>query len=85
MMYRVLFFFVVVVVVFVTFDFEDFKVPSITVNSPFDGSISGDGRGGGRGTRGWAYIREEKHFNLQSVKLIHYLFPDFVTTSSHKW
>ena len=81
MMYRVLFFFVVVVVVFVTFDFEDFKVPSITVNSPFDGSISG----GGRGTRGWAYIREEKHFNLQSVKLIHYLFPDFVTTSSHKW
>ena len=83
MMYRVLFFFVVVVVVFVTFDFEDFKVPSITVNSPFDGSISGEG--GGRGTRGWAYIREEKHFNLQSVKLIHYLFPDFVTTSSHKW
>ena len=84
MMYRVLFFFVVVVVVFVTFDFEDFKVPSITVNSPFDGSISGEG-GGGRVTRGWAYIREGKHFNLQSVKLIHYLFPDFVTTSSHKW
>ena len=48
MMYRVLFFFVVVVVVFVTFDFEDFKVPSITVNSQFDGSISGEG-GGGRG------------------------------------
>ena len=47
MMYRVLFFFVVVVVVFVTFDFEDFKVPSITVNSPFDGSISGEGGGTG--------------------------------------
>ena len=47
MMYRVLFFFVVVVVVFVTFDFEDFKVPSITVNSPFDGSISGEGGGDG--------------------------------------
>ena len=51
MMYRVLFFFVVVVVVFVTFDFEDFKVPSITVNSPFDGSISGEGGGGGGGKR----------------------------------
>ena len=51
MMYRVLFFFVVVVVVFVTFDFEDFKVPSITVNSPFDGSISGEG-GGGTGDTG---------------------------------
>ena len=51
MMYRVLFFFVVVVVVFVTFDFEDFKVPSITVNSPFDGSISGEG-GDGTGDTG---------------------------------
>ena len=52
MMYRVLFFFVVVVVVFVTFDFEDFKVPSITVNSPFDGSISGEGGEGGTGDTG---------------------------------
>ena len=33
-----------------------------------------------------AYILEENHFNLQSVKLINFLsfFPDFVITSSHK-
>lgn len=33
-----------------------------------------------------AYILEENHFNLQSVKLINFLsfFPDFAITSSHK-
>ena len=38
---------------------------------------------------GGNYIREEKHFNLQSVKLITFLFffffSDLVITSSHKW
>ena len=29
------------------------------------------------------YIQEEKHFNLQTVKL--FFFPDFLIISSHKW
>ena len=50
------------------------------------GLYSGGWGGAGRIGAG-AYIREEKHFNFQSVKLITFLsfFSEFVITSRHKW